>query len=220
MGLANAILLYMNMGITVTEVDDEETRRTVREMIAREYSQLGYASTDSEHAMRSMHYDGEFGLRLAAIGDADNDLIGTIAIAIDSADLLPMDSLYEKGTTLFRESGLRIAEVGQFAVTKNVSAMRRLHIVRKLFTAVLIRLKENKIDALVITINPKHDSAYSLMGFSTFGATKPYDAVNGALAVPKVKFVSLKGLYARSNFTFVTSPVIVSDEDAHSPVTI
>jgi hypothetical protein len=87
---------------------------------------------------------------------------------------------------------LRLAEVGQFAVTKETSVIDRMRIVRKLFSAVLAEHEVHSVDAIVITVNPKHDRAYTIFGFTTFADIKPYPAVGGAPAVPKIKLLNRK----------------------------
>ncbi|MDO8520590.1 MAG: hypothetical protein Q7S52_00580 [bacterium] len=163
--------------------------KALRKIVASEYERQGYLATDDEELVHSPHYDGLFGVRFVA-EKSDGDPIGTIALAIDSPQLLPMDALYHDELMVLREKGLQLGEVGQFAVTKELPLLKRMHIIQKLFAAIMKELGARDVDAVVIAVNPKHDQTYTLLGFSTFAAVKPYPAVSGALAVPKIKLLS------------------------------
>lgn len=176
--------------LTLSKAEDEEEKRRLREIIAQEYFAEGYIPADDERLLRSAHYDGVCGTRFAIRNTDTGGIIGTMALAIDSPSLLlPMDSLYNTELSTLRTEGLLLAEVGQFAVTRSVSMYERLLIVKKLFETTTRELEERNIHAVVITVNPKHDSAYSLFGFDTFADTRMYSAVGGAPAVPKLKFL-------------------------------
>lgn len=191
----------MNEDIAIRKVSREDEKRILRDIVAGEYAEQGYISARNECLVRSPHYDGVFGIRFAVEEQSKKQTVGTIALVIDSeTGLLPMDTLYHDELALLRERGLRIAEVGQFAVLSDTPMRKRLHIVRRLFAAIISELEEQETDVVVITVNPKHDNAYTMFGFSTFGNIKPYTAVGGALAVPKLKFLQKKPSHTISQY--------------------
>lgn len=189
----------------IKKITDTDEKRILRDIVAGEYAAQGYISAHDEHLVRSSHYDGAWGVRFAVEEQGENRTIGTIALVIDSEEKLPMDALYHDELDLLRQRGLRIAEVGQFAVLRDTPMHKRLYIVRKLFATIISELEERAIDAVVITVNPKHDNAYTMFGFSTFGNIKPYAAVGGAPAVPKLKFLQKKALHTTSQYPHTVS---------------
>lgn len=131
----------------------------------------------------------------ATFGLFKNDtLYGTISIIFDSVHGLPMDSIYASELAPWRSAGKKLVEVVQFAVDHEIfttisGEKASLFVAIPLFAAVLSRANQENVDYLCISINPKHDRFYSLLGFKQIGEQRHYDSVN-APAIARALSVS------------------------------
>lgn len=122
------------------------------------------------------------------------ELIGTISlIECRGKDTLPLSALYAAELEGLLQKHPRVYEVGSFAIDKNKLMNRfsqeSLQGTRLLFRAVYEEAKQRSADLLVIAINPKHLTFYTLIGFQKFGEQKFYPFVE-APAIPL--FLNLK----------------------------
>lgn len=117
-----------------------------------------------------------------------DELIGTISlIECKGKETLPLSSLYASELEGLLKTYSRVYEVGSFAINKKKFGDRvgseSLKGTQLLFRAVYEEAKRFGADLLVVAINPKHLSFYTLIGFQTFGEQKFYPFVEAA-AVP------------------------------------
>lgn len=157
-----------------------DERHIARGIVERKYLAQGYAISDDIARYLEMPQATTYGLF------HDDALYGTISIIVDSEQGLPMDSIYSDELASWRASGKNLAEVVQFAVDREVTDKKPSPFeAAPLFGAVLAHALREKIDHLCISINPKHDRFYALLGFTQIGGEKHYGAV-GAPAIARV----------------------------------
>lgn len=114
---------------------------------------------------------------------ADKVMYGTLSLAFDGGDGLPMDSIYKDEIDIFRLKKHKIGEVVQFALDQDI-AKEHLSLLEApvaavpLFGYLLSYAKKNEFDYLCISVNPKHVSFYKLLGFEQFGDLKHYASVD------------------------------------------
>ncbi len=146
-------------------------RAAARAIVRRAYAAQGYDTSDAISRYLEDDSATTFGLF------RDDTLYGTISIVIDSADGLPMDAIYTEELSTWRAGRTRIAEVVQFAVDPDQRAGSPFE-TAPLFAAVLARAIEARVRHLCISINPKHDRFYRMLGFEQVGALKHYGSVD------------------------------------------
>ena len=153
-------------------------RAVARAAIRRMYEAQGY-ETNGDGITRYLENSASttFGLFV------NDTLYGTISLIMDSPQGFPMDSIYSEELSPWRKEGKKIAEVVQFAVDHSV--YKKLmgkspspFAAAPLFAVVLSRAIEEHIDYLCISINPKHDRFYAMLGFKQIGPLKHYGSVN------------------------------------------
>ncbi|MBU6214716.1 hypothetical protein KGM48_02625 [Patescibacteria group bacterium] len=151
------------------QLSTDGERRAAMDLVRRAYEAEGYRVTDSISKYLDAPGARTFGLF------RNETLIGTLSIVPDTEGL-PMDSLYARELAPWRASGKTLAEVVQFAVDRN--ERHSPFAAAPLFAAVLTYARQLGVDYLCISINPKHDRFYSLLGFKKIGEEKQYAAVN------------------------------------------
>ncbi len=169
--------------MTCRILTSDREREAARALVRRKYLAEGYAATDDSIARYLLLPSATtFGLF------HDDTLYGTISLVLDNQDGLPMDALYAPELAPWRAEGKRLAEVIQFAVERTGSPFEAA----PLFAAILARAVEEQLDYLCISVNPKHDRFYALLGFKQIGEMKHYASVDApaiarALHVPTQK---------------------------------
>lgn len=122
-------------------------------------------------------------------------LLGTISVASDSSDRLPMDAIYAPELDALRDQGKRIAEVCQFAVdatvlkklsTESEESFSELDVSIGLLGFVVHFGLYKKFDYLCFAVNPKHASFYESLGCTKIGEERTYPSVNQAPAIAYV----------------------------------
>ncbi|MBI5405980.1 hypothetical protein HY972_03020 [Candidatus Kaiserbacteria bacterium] len=167
---------------------DEEERRAAREIVRRVYEKQGY---DVNSGSIARYLDGP---DAATFGLFYQDaLYATISVVGDGAQGLPMDTIYADELAPWRSEGKKLAEVVQFAVDHDVyvkiSGKKPSPFeAAPLFAAVLSHALQKHIDYLCISINPKHDRFYGMLGFKQIGELKHYASVN-APAIARAFYV-------------------------------
>src|SRR6185295_16483461 len=114
----------------------------------------------------------------------DGAVSATLSLLRDSTRGLPVDALYRGELSALRAGGRRLAEVSALAVGRPWRGAT-LTLMRPLVQLVGIYARDiGGVDELCIAVHPRHAPFYERsLGFTRFGAEKPYDAVNGAPAV-------------------------------------
>jgi hypothetical protein len=110
-------------------------------------------------------------------------MFGTVSIVEDSEEGLPMDASFKDELDVFRKEGKKLIEAGQFAVDheiyKSLSGGEGSPFAGSPLIAEVFRFAiEHNIDYICITINPKHDRFYEVMGFTQIGGLRHYPSVN------------------------------------------
>lgn len=161
-------------------------------LITRVYARSGYVHKDTGEASGISEHLYSPATRTFTIRMGDL-LLGTLSVIADSAEGLPMQVIFSDELNALRREGKRIAEVGQFAIDKELLAeAQKRHsrdpidraIALSLFKLALHYGVRKEFDLFCIAVNPKHVAFYRWMGFETFGATKTYPSVENAPAVP------------------------------------
>lgn len=161
---------------------------TARAIVARTYAAQGYdLSTNTIAQFLDTPHATTWGLF------SDDRMYGTISLVRDSAHGLPMDAIYKDELLPLRTRDETLAEVVQFAVDHEMYATlfgtkpSPFHSAQ-LFSTVLSAALEEHISYLCISINPKHDRFYALLGFEKIGELKHYESVD-APAIARVFYV-------------------------------
>lgn len=118
---------------------------------------------------------------LGKLGDV---VVSTVSMFGDGYLGLPMQSMYPSEVKELRDQGLRLAEIGCLAATKD-SPLRFIEIVAQMERLVTQVARARGIDALVIATHPKHARLYKrMMGFKQIGDLSDCPYANGNPAVP------------------------------------
>ena len=168
-------------------IQNDVDRLAARAIVKRAYEAQGYG-TGSRIAQ---YLQGPDAITFGLI--RDDTLYGTISVVVDSEQGLPMDTIYADELSPWRSLGEKLAEVVQFAVDHDVYAAAfgtkpTLFGAVPLFAAALSHALAKNIDYLCISINPKHDHFYNMLGFKQIGARKQYESV-GAPAIAYAFYV-------------------------------
>jgi len=160
-------------------------------LVFREYSCRKYIPKGLKSDMRLSFYNA-LPTTTTFIAKRGKKVVATLTLICDTPIGLPMDKLYRKELDTFRRKKLRIAEVSQFAVSRELYPpskysmfnFGKLIFIFRLFK-ILLDFARNieRIDRLCITIHPKHKNMYKFLAFRKFGKKKAYDVVNKAPAV-------------------------------------
>lgn len=175
--------------VTCARLHTTEERLAARHIVRRLYQAQGYAASNGDGDSAAFSDSASTLLWGMAY---DGTLFGTVSLMVDSASGLPMDSIYAEELLPLRTTGAKIAEVGQFAVDRELykvlSGKDAPFVAAPLFTAVLRHAIENGVHYLCITVNPKHDAFYAAIGFRQIGGLKHHPSVQ-APAIARVFFV-------------------------------
>lgn len=187
-GTSKYITVDMDRRTHAVLLTKQEDLASARALVRRQYVKAGYyTSEDGDSRLEQflkLPGAATFGLFTGAV------LYGSISVVTDSDHGLPMDALYADDLAHFRVAGRRLAEVTQFSIDhelvhKKLTGTQALFAAAPLFAAVLGHADRNGIEYLCISINPKHEFFYELLGFSELGGLKHYPAVN-APAIGKI----------------------------------
>ena len=185
------------------------TRHAASRLVHDRYVASGYMKPNPTGTRVGRHPDSTrvFVARQAA------QVVATVSLVEDSADGLPCDALYRDELGAMRAMGQRLAEVSALAVADETSR-EGFRTVRALIQVVaLYAVRIARLDALVITVNPRHTAFYERrLGFERFGPVRSYDAVNGAPAVP-LRLDLRRALVAARGDAFATSLLAREEAD-------
>jgi len=98
---------------------------------------------------------------------------------------MPLEALYDDEVKAMRERGLKLAEVSCLAVQRDsLDRKKRFEICVNLMGLMAQYARYHGIDRLLVACHPRHSHFYvDFLGFQLFGERKPYDSVNGNLAI-------------------------------------
>jgi len=134
------------------------------------------------------------------IATKDKDVIGTVAIVKDTKEHgLPSEKLFDLNN--LRKKG-KVAEISSLAIDKNNRDGNETTLLMMIKFIANYALEKEKLDYLVITVNPKYAFLYeAIFLFKKIGNTvENYDFVNGAPAVSLV--VDLNTIKERYKSTY------------------
>ena len=151
-------------------------------IVDKKYRQEGYIRDARESSQGIASYLQEESSNTFGVF-VEGEMYGTLSLVFDGDRGLPMDSIYRNEVDLFRDKNYKLGEVVQFATDKDISK-KYLSLLEipissvPLFGYLLSYADKNKLDYLCISVNPKHATFYSLIGFKKFGELKHYDSVD------------------------------------------
>lgn len=189
----------MLAAVTCRVLTDSSEKESAAGIVYKKYKAEGYLHEEGESSnvissfLRKDSSD-TFGVF------AGGEMYGTLSLIFDTKNGLPMDSIYKNEVDTLREKKYVLGEIVQFALDKELASkhLSRLEVPMSslpLFGYLLSQAEKNKIDHLCISVNPKHVSFYSLIGFETFGEVKHYESVDA----PAVAMVfSMSNLHSES----------------------
>ncbi|MEM7486633.1 MAG: hypothetical protein AAF348_15600 [Bacteroidota bacterium] len=155
----------------------------VYELLYKAYLEKGFVN-EKPCKMHLTPFHGH-PLAVTFVGKYGDEVAITISLFPDSELGLPMDDLYKKELDKLRKQGRFIAEVGSLASSPKFRTGSQL--LPLMMNNIMHRYaKEHlRVEDLVITVNPAHEFVYRhIVFFKRMGKVKPYDTVNGHLAVP------------------------------------
>ncbi|MBP6975585.1 MAG: hypothetical protein KBB51_02020 [Candidatus Moranbacteria bacterium] len=122
--------------------------------------------------------------------DDSGTISGTIALIPDTERGLPIDTVFHEELSALRGQGVHLGEIGRLAVRSTVPTNPdSKKILPALYASIFARGLFLKIDAFVITINPKHEPLYQQFGFKILGSEKPYPNLKNAPALGRILFL-------------------------------
>lgn len=155
--------------MTIRLANNDTERSRVNMLLQRMYSWRGY---DMKHARPSSPNCVTF------TATAEEDLIGTLTLTVDSPSGLDCDSVFKDELDRFRAApGASLCELTRFAFDSSLPARPRL---AALFHIVFIFCTLHyECTDLFIEVNPRHRRFYeAMLGFTPIGAPRLNTAVN------------------------------------------
>ncbi len=167
----------------------EEIRQACR-LLYQEYLARGYCEPDPSQ----MHYSFFCVLPETRIFilKRESQVVGTIALILDSPCGLPLEPLFPKEIAALRKPGRRLAEVGLLAldlktVGKNLFSLgnfRKQACLFRLFKMMFDYARFAGMTDLVIGMHPKHATLYRYLTFKEIGPVRSYPGACGKPALP------------------------------------
>lgn len=171
-------------------VDQYELKRA-NALVTQQYQSSGYLLPTDQPLPDIRNYFPES--LVFTIKGTENQLCGTIALIPDTLHKMPLDAMFSDEIRALREKGLKLAEVGRLAVTElpGIPPKESKRVLPALFSVALSWGFLLKLDALVITINPKHDSLYQHFGFRPLASDqkKSHPTLKNAPALARILFL-------------------------------
>ncbi len=193
----------MLVQITCRMLTELSLRERAAKIVDKKYREEGYIRGDTVAPSKIAAY---ISLDEADVFGAfiNEQLYGTLSLVFDDKRGLPMDSIYKDEIDVFRTKKYKLGEVVQFAVDKvileeqlspyevSVSSL-------PLFGCLLSYAKKNDFDFLCITVNPKHVSFYTLIGFEKIGDIKYYASVDAPAVAMTLAVKGVHGEWFNKN---------------------
>ncbi len=151
-------------------------------IVYKKYSEEGYIHDGEKKSSGIASYIKEGTANTFGVF-AGGEMYGTLSLVFDGERGLPMDLIYKHEVDILRDAHYKIAEVVQFALDKDIAEKHLLPpevpmASIPLFGYLLSHAEKHKIDHLCISVNPKHATFYTLIGFKKFGEEKHYESVD------------------------------------------
>lgn len=193
--------------ITVRLADDSDSRNGARMLVNRMYSWRGYGD---RHVIPIAPSHATF------TASDDEQTVGTITLAIDSAAGLAADKIFRDEIDVFRRvPGAKVCELTKLAFDAEVPSKPLL---ASLFHIVFIYgQRRHRCTDLFIEVNPRHRRFYeAMLGFRAIGELRTNESVGAPsqlmwLQVSKIRdhidrHARRQGIVARSLYQFFFSP--------------
>jgi hypothetical protein len=137
----------------------EARRDSASYLIERRYAWRGYA-VDGHRSLAPN--------RITIAAHDEHEIVGTVAIGLDTGEGLFIDGLYSAEANLLRSQGLRIAEFTKLAVDSNSHSKPLLAALFHI--AYICARRIHRCTDLLIEVNPRHVAFYRrMLGFEPFG---------------------------------------------------
>ena len=197
----------VDRSVTVRLADDSDSRNDARMLVNRMYSWRGYGD---RHIIPIAPTHATF------TASDDDQTIGTITLAIDSAAGLAADKIFRDEIDVFRRvPGAKVCELTKLAFDAEVPSKPLL---ASLFHIVFIYgQRRHRCTDLFIEVNPRHRRFYeAMLGFQTIGELKTNASVGAPSQLMWLKVSDIRtqidrharrrGIVARSLYQFFFSP--------------
>ncbi|MFA7439912.1 MAG: GNAT family N-acetyltransferase [Sphingomonadaceae bacterium] len=168
--------------IEVCLIHSGADRELAEQLINRMYAWRGYGSNHrlptAEHCMTFIAY-------------AEENVVGTLTLTVDSPDGLALDHTFANELAEFRAMpGSRICELSKFAFDPSIQSKT---VLAAMFHTIFIHGSKFNCTDLFIEVNPRHRRFYeAMLGFKRIGAVKSNDAVGAPSQLMWVKVASIR----------------------------
>ena len=173
-------MLVRPMQLTVSEALE------AFKLLDTRYQEAGYVSASEDvevEARRFYSFHGDLqkaSVALVAMDEHDGrEMHGTISILMDQG-YLPIDSLFRDEVSQIRNAGRKIAYVGKFAASREVSCTR---VALRLMVEVKKICLDLGADICLCVIHPKHAKDYRRFGFKEIARAECMPGLKDAAAV-------------------------------------
>ncbi len=170
-----------NATVAIRKVRRRHELENALRLVHDNYVQLGYMKPHPAGIRIGVHYALPTARSFIAL--IHGVTIATVSLFIDSSLGLPLDELYGDEVGTLRVAGRKIGEVGMLADRRRTLS-RGVEVLLRLMKHVFCEARRERLDDLLITVNPKHTKFYQrLLCFEEFGAVRQYRAVGNVPAV-------------------------------------
>lgn len=194
MMLENAGMRSVFSGIEYRVARSRDELAQAYRLVYEEYLKQGYIHENASQMRLSLH--NLLPETTTFIAKVDSTVIATATVIQDSPLGLPMDELYRDELQELRDQGRRLCEVSMLAHNSDLlsDTVPMMYNAKKMFLIFFLFkhvfdyvVKEEAMDYICITVNPKHAAIYESLLFKNLnGEVKYYKKVNGAPAVAKI----------------------------------
>lgn len=169
--------------ISIRLVETFEKITTASELLNKRYSWRGYGS-DHKIPFDPHH--------MTFTAEVEQEVAGTITLAIDSRKGLAVDSVFKSEIDKFRETGGRVCELTRFAFSPNIKSRE---LMASLFHIVFVYGQRTfGCTDLFIEVNPRHVRFYeAMLGFKRIGDTKLKESVEAPAQLMWLEVAAIRG---------------------------
>lgn len=179
------------MTLSLWNTIDQSELEQANVLVDQEYRRSGYLlPTDPSLPHIHDHFPATI---VSTAKNAANSVLGTIALIPDTAQKMPIDAVFPDEISVLRPKNLKMAEIGRLAVAKlpEIPPTESKKVLPALFSTALAWSFFLKLDAIVITINPKHDPLYRHFGFQPLDLNQErcHPTLKNAPALARIVFL-------------------------------